>query len=207
MSSMAPNPNSHTTYKPSVVPWLGDVPERRRRSIRLLGFDYRQPGVYFITVCTRDRSCLLGNVVEGRMRLSEAGRLAQDVWDGLPSHYPHVRMDAFIIMPNHVHGIVFLVGAGLNVRAGLKPAPTGANMGADTVRHGLPEVVRAFKTFSARRMNALLGAVGGPFWQRNYYEHVIRNEAALNRIRQYIVDNPARWHEDPENPALRAGQP
>ena len=90
---MTPTPQPYPAYKPSGVPWLGDVPERRRRSIRLLGFDYSQPGVYFITVCTRDRACLLGNVVAGRMRSSEAGRLVQDVWDGLPSHYPHVRSD------------------------------------------------------------------------------------------------------------------
>ena len=115
---MTPTLHPYPARKPSAVPWLGNVPERRQRSIRLLGFDYSQPGVYFTTVCTRDRACLLGDVVADRMRLSEAGRLVQDVWDGLPSHYPHVRMDAFIIMPNHVHGIVFLVGAGLNVGAG-----------------------------------------------------------------------------------------
>ncbi len=87
-----------------------------------------------------------------------------------------------------------------NVGSGLKPDPTNAN----GVRHGLPEVVRAFKTFAARQINVFRGAVGAPFWQRNYYEHVIRNEESLNRIRQYILDNPARWHEDPENPAVRA---
>ena len=117
-------------------------------------------------------------------------------------------------MPNHVHGVV-LIGehaAGLEpigaegergvtnpsppARAGLKPAPTNT-VG---VRHGLPEIVRAFKTYSARRINALRGTVGTPFWQRNYYEHVIRDEADLARIRQYIAENPQRWHEDPENP-------
>ncbi|MDE2736970.1 MAG: transposase [Gemmatimonadota bacterium] len=82
----------------------------------------------------------------------------------------------------------------------MKPAPTAA-----TTRHSLSEIVRAFKTFSARRINALHNTVGTPFWQRNYYEHVIRNESALDRIRQYIADNPARWPEDLENPAVRDG--
>ncbi|MCY3668465.1 MAG: transposase [Gemmatimonadetes bacterium] len=164
------------------------------------------------------------------MHLSEAGRLAQAVWEDLPHHYPHVQIDVWVIMPNHMHGIIILtevqateddmqsgadpktdVGAKTNmgiktnmgtktdVGAGLKPAPTAPT------RHGLSEIVRAFKTFSARRINALHNTVGTPFWQRNYYEHVIRNESALDRIRQYIVDNPARWREDPENPAVRDG--
>ena len=87
-----------------------------------------------------------------------------------------------------------------DVGAGLKPAPT---TNASAPRHSLPEVVRAFKTFSSRRINAFQGTTGTPFWQRNYYEHIIRNEEDLNRIRQYIEDNPAHWHEDPENPAVK----
>ena len=175
----------------------------RRRSLRLPRFDYTQQGAYFVTICTRNRACLLGDIVEGRMHLSEAGRLAQAVWEDLPHHYPHVQIDVWVIMPNHMHGIVILAEAQateddmpVDVGAGLKPAPT---------RHGLPEILRAFKTFSARRINALHNTVGTPFWQRNYYEHIIRNEAALNRIRQYIADNPARWAEDPENPVVREG--
>ena len=175
----------------------------RRRSLRLPRFDYTQQGAYFVTICTRNRACLLGDIVEGRMHLSEAGRLAQVAWEDLPHHYPHVQIDVWVIMPNHMHGIVILAEVQateddmpVDVGAGLKPAPT---------RHGLPEILRAFKTFSARRINALHNTVGTPFWQCNYYEHIIRNEAALNRIRQYIADNPARWAEDPENPVVREG--
>ena len=186
---------------------LGDVVARRRKSIRLPGFDYSQPGAYFITVCTRNRASIFGDVTEGKLCLSAAGRLAQAVWKELPQHYPHVHLDAWTVMPNHVHGIAILksdsvghVGADSvdHVGAGLKPAPT--------LRHGLPEIVRAFKTFSARRINALQGTAGTALWQRNYYEHVIRDEAALDRIRQYIADNPARWHEDPENPDAVRGR-
>ena len=188
--------------EPSNAACRESAPERRRRSIRLRGFDYAQAGAYFVTICTRRSACVLGEVVAGEVRLSEAGRVVQTVWEGLPRHYPHVQLDAWIIMPNHVHGIVILTAD--PVGAGLKPAPTTPDAPAPAnvkrTRHGLPEIVRAFKTFSARRINAARGTQGTAFWQRNYYEHVIRNEAALDRIRQYIEDNPARWHEDPENP-------
>jgi len=169
-----------------------DPDERHRRSIRLKGFNYTLEGAYFVTVCTQNQACLFGDVVEGEIRLNDAGRLVQAVWEGLPEHYPHVSLDHWVIMPNHVHGIVFFVGAGV------KPAP----MTADTARHGLPEIVRAFKTFSARRINSMHGASGRSVWQRNYYEHIIRDDDDLNRIRQYIMENPLRWSEDPENPAL-----
>ena len=223
--------NPHPAYMPSDVSRADDMRERLRRSIRLRGYDYTRHGAYFVTICTRHRAFLLGDVIESRMHLSEAGQLAQAVWEDLPRHYPHVQLDAWTIMPNHVHGIIVLtdadtepdgapVGAGFkpapttnavashhrprvhdDVGAGFKPAPTTTR--ASAVRHGLPEIVRAFKTFSSRRINAFQGTAGTPFWQRNYYEHIIRNEEDLNRIRQYIEDNPARWHEDPENPAVR----
>ena len=181
----------------------GPEPKRRRRySLRLKGFDYAQLGAYFITICTRNRECFLGNVEDGKMSLSDAGRLANAVWKQLPRHYPHIQLDTYVIMPNHVHGVVFIVGMDNDpVGAGLKPAPT-PNADFNKARHGLPEIVRAFKTFSARRINVFRGTVGAPVWQRNYYEHVIRNDESLNRIRQYIMDNPSRWHEDPENPEV-----
>ena len=127
---------------------LDHVPARRR-ALRLPGYDYAQVGAYFVTICTRDRICVLGDVVDGEVRLSELGEMVNSVWLELPRHYPYVRLDAWVVMPNHVHGILLLepdddmAGAGLKPRAGLKPAPTGPKM-----RHGLPEVVRAFKTFS-----------------------------------------------------------
>ena len=100
-------------------------------------------------------------------------------------------------MPNHVHGIITITGdTDADVRAGLKPAPTSL----PAKRHGLPEIVRGFKTFSSRHINQIRGVPGTRVWQRNYYEHVIRSDAALIRIRQYIRDNPAKWAEDPDNP-------
>ena len=176
----------------------------RKRHMRLPGFDYTRLGAYFVTICMHNRLCLLGEVVDGCVRLSEAGRFARDAWEHLPMHYPHVRLDAWVIMPNHVHGIVCLAKAeaapsGIGAGTGLKPVPTGG----ETPRYGLPEVVRAFKTFSAKRINASRGTAGAPFWQRSYYDRVIRDDASLDRMRQYVLDNPARWRQDPENPTDR----
>ena len=186
---------------------------RRRRSIRLKGYDYSQAGAYFVTICTEDREWVLGEVVAGEMRPNDAGAITLAVWEDLPRHYGHVRVDVFVVMPNHVHGIIVLtddvtadVGTGavgvddvgVGTGAGLKPAPT--EHAPTQRRQGLPEVVRAFKTFSARRINALRGTPGVAVWQRNYYEHVVRDERALDAIRQYVADNPARWVWDRYNP-------
>jgi len=158
-----------------------------RRSIRLEGYDYSQAGAYFLTLCTQNRECLFGEIVEGGMRLNDAGRGVESVWNGLPEHYPHVELDVMVIMPNHVHGIIVLTPA---VGAGLKPAPTAK------VRHRLPEIVRAFKTFSSRRINEPRNTPGAKLWQRNYWEHIVRNEPELNRLRKYVQDNPAQWELD-----------
>jgi len=184
-----------------------------RRSIRIKGYDYSQVGAYFVTICTHNRACLFGEVVAGEMRLNDAGRIVHGVWNDLPNHYPYVELDAFVVMPNHVHGIIIIVGAGLKpaptITTGLKPAPTITTglKPAPTAKHGLPEIVRAFKTFSSRHINELRGTPGLPVWQRNYYEHIIRNEDSLNRIRQYIFHNPARWTWDRENPEATAPEP
>jgi REP element-mobilizing transposase RayT len=173
-----------------------DPNKHHRRSIRLKGYDYTQAGAYFVTIVTQDRECLFGEVVEGEMRVNPFGEIVAWAWNDLPNHNPHVELDAFVVMPNHVHGIVLIVDD--LVGAGSEPAPTMAMV--TTRRHGLPEIVRQFKTFSARRINALRGTPGATVWQRNYYEHIIRNEASLNRIREYILTNPLRWHLDVENP-------
>ena len=172
--------------------------QNRRRSIRLPGYDYAQAGAYFVTICTYNRDCLLGEILGSEMSLTRSGEVVLECWNDLPNHYSYVEIDEFVVMPNHVHGIMVLSDQqrknpnAQNVGAGLKPAPTK--------RHPLPEIVRAFKTFSSRRINERRGSPGLPLWQRNYYERVIRNERELDAIRQYIVDNPAKWAEDIENP-------
>ncbi len=162
-----------------------------RRSIRLKDYDYSQAGAYFVTMCAWHRECLFGEIENGEMRVNEYAGIAQACWDDLPNHYYHIELDAFVIMPNHVHGIVILTDE-ISVGAGLKPAPTK--------RHGLSEIIRAFKTFSSRRINETRDNPGCPIWQRNYHERVIRNDEELNRVREYIMHNPAGWAEDEDNP-------
>jgi len=171
-----------------------------RQSIRLRGYDYSSAGAYFVTICAWQRECLFGEVNGGVTELSPYGRIVLNAWQDLPRHYRHIELDEFVVMPNHVHGIIVLHdddSAGCDVRAGLKPALTAA----PTKRHGLPEIVRGLKTFSARRINQLRDNPGAPVWQRNYYERVIRDERELDGIRQYIADNPQRWAEDENHPA------
>ena len=172
-----------------------------RRSIRLKGYDYSQAGAYFITVCTHNRECLFGSVgadskpaLDSRpapatqMALNEYGEIVQYTWDDLVNHIEGIELDAFVIMPNHFHGIIVIDNrAGLEQRAGLEPAPT------------LSEIVRQLKTFSARRINKIRDTQGVLVWQRNYYERVIRDENELNRVREYIANNPANWLTDENN--------
>lgn len=186
--------------------------KRQRRSIRLRGYDYAQTGAYFITIVTKDRLCLFGDVVGGEMRLNERGPIVQTVWEELPDHYLSVQCDAFVVMPNHIHGIITLANNGAtgksDVGAGFKPA-RGVAVGPHSARAGLKpaptlsEVVRAFKTFSARRINEMRGSPGIAVWQRNYYEHVVRSDNELDRIREYIMNNPVQWELDLENPSRK----
>ncbi len=114
-----------------------DIPRPNRRSIRLKGYDYSRPGAYFITICTRDRAHLFGEVADGEMRLNAFGEIVRAAWFDLPNHYNHVRLDAFVIMPNHVHSIIILIDDHPSVGAGLKPAPTTPM----TKRRPLSEIV------------------------------------------------------------------
>ena len=170
-----------------------DPSRHHRRSIRLRGYDYALPGAYFVTICAQGRACLFGEVVGGEMRLSQAGLMIWGVWEGLAGHYPGVALDAFVVMPNHVHGIIVLAAEGAEVVAAMS----------------LSDVVQRFKSFTTARY--LQGVVEqgwlpflGRLWQRNYYEHIIRTETAYQKIRDYIINNPATWADDqlhPENPS------
>jgi REP element-mobilizing transposase RayT len=174
-----------------------------RQSIRLKDYDYSSPGAYFVTICTWQKKCVLGEIIDSEMQLNEAGKIANSAWRDLPNHYRHVRLDESVVMPNHFHGIIWITGSGFkpdrleidSKRAGLKPAPTRW--------HALPEVIRGFKSFSARQINVFRQTPGTSVWQRNYYERVIRNEEELNRAREYILNNPRKWALDEENPQRR----
>ncbi|WP_052606071.1 transposase [Calidithermus timidus] len=170
-----------------------------RRSIRLKGYDYAQQGAYFITICTQNRARLFGEIVDGQMRLNEWNRIVAESWQWLAEQYEHVELDEWVIMPNHLHGIIVIVDDGRR-RGGSQTAPTGHGRPMPTTRKPIGRLVGAFKMVSTKRMNEMRGTPGAAVWQRNYYEHIIRNEESLNRIRQYIAKNPLRWHLDRENP-------
>lgn len=189
----------------------GLSPQRSRRSIRLRGYDYSQAGAYFMTICTQNRECLFGEIVDGEMRLNAAGEMVQTVWDEIPAHYPGIDIDEFVVMPNHIHGIIVIVGAAPcgrpfqgqsrdgqahdgQSRDGLArgPAPTGLS---------LPDMVHRFKTMTTKRYVDGVKQSGWPpfsgkLWQRNYWDHIVRNESEMDRIREYILNNPAQWELD-----------
>jgi putative transposase len=261
-----------------------DPKRHHRRSIRLRGYDYAQPGAYFVTIVVQGRECLFGEVVNGEVMLSDAGRMVERWWTELAHKFPMVTLDAFVVMPNHVHGIIVIspvvsdpvctapvcadhvcadpvcaapvgadpVGADLCVRPDnqnnqrvrpdnqndqcIRPdnqnnqyvRPNGQSirpdgMGANTDRGThvgvplpacvpLPEIVQWYKTMTTNEYIRQVRAEGWPpflgrLWQRNYYEHIIRNDISLEQIRRYIAENPARWQEDAENPFHHGGQP
>lgn len=161
-----------------------DPDRQHRRSIRFQNQDYSRVDLYFVTVCVQGREHLLSEIVDGKVVLSPAGRIVDWAWNDLPKHYPHVRLDAFVVMPNHVHGVLEIMEADL------------------PRRHALPEVMRAFKSFSARRINRRQGTPGAPVWQRTYYDRILRDTRELEAVRRYIAENPTSWHEDLENRGL-----
>lgn len=175
--------------------------KRHRRSVRLQDYDYSQNGAYFVTVCTQERACLFGEIVDGAMQVNEAGRMLEQCWLAIPHHFPHVDLDAFVVMPNHAHGIVIIGDSPVRAK-NLSPLPnTNRPMqrSLGTPSNSIGSIIRGFKIGVTKwfREKTDTHAV----WQRNYYEHVIRSEESLIRIRQYIQDNPARWAFDRENPA------
>lgn len=252
---------------------LFDPDCQHRRSIRLRGYDYTQAGAYFVTTVVQDRACLFGDVVDGHMRLNDAGRMVANEWGALCPRFVNIDVDAFAVMPNHIHGVVVITGTtgpdGSNVGAALVAArsgtcgqttdaivgaplvgarsmtgvetttaivgaplvgarsTTGDIVGAPLVGARSTEAIGA--TGATTRVAPTLGKIVGAFkslttvaytrgvkmhgwspfrerlWQRNYFEHIVRNEDSLHRIRQYIADNPANWTDDPENPQRIVG--
>jgi putative transposase len=169
-----------------------------RRSIRLKGYDYSQAGAYFLTVCSWNKECLFGEIKDGEILLNEYGEIGMKCWDTIPDHFPHFKTDEFIIMPNHVHGIVFMVGARHAV-----PLQTIAEQFAKPVPGSLPTMIRSFKSSVTKQINQIRNTPGTPVWQRNYYEHIIRDDRELQAIREYIRYNPLKWNEDEENPEMK----
>ncbi len=194
-----------------------DPRRHHRRTTRLKGHDYTTPGAYFVTICTHNREYLLGEIIDGVVRLSEYGQIVAAEWARAVVVRPDVSLDAWVVMPNHIHGIIIIND---HVGAGRRPAPTDAAMDPHLARRDRPTptetpsnptqalgvkpgsigaIMAQFKSVVTKRINALRSASRAPIWQRGYYDHIIRNDGELTAIRRYIHNNPQQWSLDRDN--------
>jgi putative transposase len=167
--------------------------KHHRRSIRLKRYDYSQNGAYYVTVVTYQRDCLFGDIANGEMILNDLGKIADECWRAIPEHFPFVELGAFVIMPNHVHGIITITHGG---RGTIYRAPTREQF-QKPVTGSIPTIVRTFKAAVTRHIGREHNATG--IWQRNYYEHIIRDEKELQNKTDYITANPSMWDKDNNN--------
>ena len=174
-TAICPNNIEQMHYDPEI---------HHRRSIRLKEYDYSKAGAYFVTICTWDKKCILGEIDGEKMKLDVYGKIVFEEWHRSSEIRKEIGMDAFVIMPNHIHGIVIIHDTTIER---MKPK-------------SISSFIAGFKSAVTKRINQIRNTPGFPVWQRNYYEHVIRNEKELNAIREYIAYNPLRWNEDTENP-------
>lgn len=187
-----------------------DPARHHRKSIRLKGYDYTAAGDYFVTICTHHRECLFGEVVDGEMQLNRFGERVRACWLQLPNHFPRLQLDAYVVMPNHVHGILVLInlpdirrgeafghdlsGSAKTLSPNASPLRTGRPNGTQSGSMGA--IVQNFKSVSTRRINQMRCTPGTTIWQRNFHEHIIRNDRAMHNIQRYIHNNPAAWQRD-----------
>ena len=174
-------------------------PEKhKRRSTRLQDYDYTQAGAYFVTICTLQRQPIFGDIDEdGEMLLNTVGCIAQEEWERTAQVRANVLLDEFVVMPNHIHGIIILNGDSVGVCR--RQTPTHAHF-AQPISGALGTIIGQFKSLVTKRSNRLRLANGGSVWQTNFHDHIIRNDAELNRIRGYILNNPLRWADDRYHP-------
>jgi putative transposase len=173
------------TYCPSV---------HYRKSIRLKDFDYSQPGEYFVTLCIHDKKCVFGKVMEENTILSSIGEIAKKCWEEIPVHFPHVRLDEYVIMPNHLHGIIIIT----DCRDLINQIPTKNFPLMKSPKETLGKITRYYKARSAKLIHNS-GYVDFQ-WQSLFYDRIVRSDKELNNIRDYITDNPLKWYFDEENP-------
>lgn len=173
-----------------------------RQSIRLKGYDYRQAGAYYVTICCYQKICFLGEIINGIMKPNFAGETAAAVWYNLPRHFPFLELDAFVVMPNHFHGIIVINQHENNKNLGNIPprqANTEPSLPQGTQSGSLGAIVQNFKSVTTRRVNRMYRRKG-TIWQRDYHEEIIWNDRAYENIRRYIIENPLTWEHDKENP-------
>jgi putative transposase len=184
-----------------------DPQTHHRRSIRLKGYDYSQPGAYFVTLVTWHRECLFGEIFDGYCRLSAAGIIIESELRKIEDNFPGIKLDEYVVMPNHLHAIIWITerrGEAFNAISALNasPQPNGNSPQPPkgTQPGSLGAFLQNFKSVSTRKINQNTHSHGRMIWQRDYFERIIRDEAELSRIQRYIVENPAQWQVDRENP-------
>lgn len=194
-----------------------DPNKHHRRSIRLKGYDYSQAGLYFITICVQHRACLFGHIKNGEMVMNDAGKMVEKEWLELPQRFPNIQLDEHVVMPNHFHAILEIVGAALlavqnDVGKGQENekgqpqgiAPTGiapTTIAPTEKPKRLGDMVGAFNSITTvEYIRGVKNNCWQPFnrklWQRNYWEHIIRNEQSYQNISAYILNNPLHWQGD-----------
>ncbi|MBI3166405.1 MAG: transposase [Anaerolineales bacterium] len=175
-----------------------DPQKHHRKSIRLKEYDYSQVGAYYVTIVTYQRDCLFGEVVNGEMILNEYGKVADECWRAIPEHFPNVELGLHVIMPNHVHGII-VIADDRRGAAMLRPYDNNSTHKINVKPGSLGATVRSYKSAVSYRIHKELNATG--IWQRNYYDHIIRDEKDLKNKTDYIEANPMLWDEDDNNPS------
>jgi putative transposase len=183
---------------------------QQHRSVRLKGYDYAAPGAYFVTICAWQRGLLLGTILDGVVHLSEIGKIVAEEWQQTAVIRAEIRLDEWVVMPNHMHGVLWIVdespkfedGNGTKIGIDNDASDTdGAHGRAPLQRkpRSLGSLVAGFKSAATTRSNAWRASPGVPIWQRGFYDHVVRNERELNAIRRYIRENPLKWAQDRDN--------
>ena len=192
-----------TVVSPNGLTGMEDPGEMKsRKENRFPDHDYSRQGYYFVTICTRNHTSCFGKVLDGRMRLDISGMIAQKCWLAIPGHFPNSDLDEYIVMPNHIHGIVIIGGDNYSGRDAYMRPLQSKRQNIDRSKMYLSKIIQGFKSSVTRKVRKRRGnnAFG---WQRSFYDHVIRNEEDLNHIREYIHNNPLKWALDRYNPAPR----
>ena len=176
-----------------------------RRNIRLKEYDYSQNGLYFVTICCKDKICRFGQIEDGEMILNEHGKIAFDEWLKLMKRFSNFESDVFQIMPNHIHGIIILNEPHVGATLAVAQNTVNKNDNKRTTARVVPtigaisDIIGAYKSLvmtECLKIYKSQNEIMGKFWQRNYYEHIIRNEKSFENIAKYIIDNPKMWTKD-----------
>ena len=184
--------------------------ESRRRSARLKGYDYSQPGAYFVTMCVWGMAPTLSEIMESQVVFTQVGKIAESCWNKMGDLKARIDPDEYVIMPNHLHGILFIhnpsrgeafEGRFGSVRRRLPSNASPVHISRGTVSGSLGAIIQNFKSISTRKINRLNNTPGKTFWQRGYYDRIIRNHEELDRIRKYIFENPLKWELDEYHPS------